>query len=309
MGEDRVAIGAVMEHLERAGIHSGDSATVLPPFSLQADVVLEIERVVRAIALELGVVGLMNAQLAVKGSDVYVLEVNPRASRTVPFVSKATGVPLARIATKVMLGKTLDELGVTDPPLTRHVAAKECVFPFKKLPGADTILGPEMRSTGEVMGVGETAARAYGKALRAIGVQMRVPRSGPQAEAAKVLLAVSEGGRIAAVEVARRLRALGYAICADRATAAALAASRIPCESLETAAAEASLRAGDVSVAVVTAEGDEETSRTRPLRTAALARGVPCFTTTALARAGCAALEEDDGSERVSSLQEWYARA
>src|SRR5262249_58107584 len=120
--------------------------------------------------------GVMNAQLAVKAWRVFVLEVNPRASRTVPFVSKATGVPLARIATKVMLGKSLDELGIVDQPLSRHVAAKECVFPFKKLPGVDTILGPEMRSTGEVMGVGPTVARAYGKALRAIGVQMTLPR-------------------------------------------------------------------------------------------------------------------------------------
>jgi carbamoyl-phosphate synthase large subunit len=126
----RVVIGAVMEHLERAGIHSGDSATLLPPCSLSAPIVAEVERVVRAIALELGVAGLMNAQLAVKGDQVYVLEVNPRASRTVPFVSKATGVPLARVATKVMLGTSLDELDVKDRNVPRHVAAKECVFPF-----------------------------------------------------------------------------------------------------------------------------------------------------------------------------------
>jgi carbamoyl-phosphate synthase large subunit len=305
----RVVIGAVMEHLERAGIHSGDSATVLPPFTLGSDVVLEIERIVRAMALELGVVGLMNAQLAVKDRRVFVLEVNPRASRTVPFVSKATGVPLARIATKVMLGKTLDELGVFEQPLTRHVAAKECVFPFKKLPGVDTILGPEMRSTGEVMGVGETAARAYGKALRAIGVQMRVPRrSTDSAGTPLVFLAVTEADRVAAVEIARRLRALGYSVAADPPTAAALKASRLACVMLASEQAEAEIREGRISVAVVTAEGDEETARTRPLRRAALGRGVPCFTTTALARAGCSALEEDDAIERVCSLQEWYAQ-
>ena len=302
----RVVIGAVMEHLERAGIHSGDSATVLPPFTLGADIVDEIERVVRQLALELGVVGLMNAQLAVKDGKVYVLEVNPRASRTVPFVSKATGVPLARIATKVMLGKTLDELGVTEQPLARHVAAKECVFPFKKLPGADTILGPEMRSTGEVMGVGETAARAYAKALRAIGVQLRAPRPG---ETAKALLSVSKSDRGIVVEIARRLRALGFSIAADKDTAAALSASRVPSEVLSTEAAEAALRDGAMAVAIVTAEGDDEVARTRPLRQTALARGIPCFTTTALARAGCSALEDDDGTERVRSLQEWYALA
>jgi carbamoyl-phosphate synthase large subunit len=303
---ERVVIGAVMEHLERAGIHSGDSATVLPPFTLRADVVDEIERIVRALALELGVVGLMNAQLAVKDGQVYVLEVNPRASRTVPFVSKATGVPLARIATKVMLGKTLDELGITDQPLGRHVAAKECVFPFKKLPGADTILGPEMRSTGEVMGIGETAARAYAKALRAIGVQLRAPRAGATA---KAFLAVSRSDHSVIVEIARRLRALGFTIVADPSTAAALSASRLPAQSLAPDAAEAALHNGDMAVAIVTAEGEEEITRTRPLRRAALARGIPCFTTTALARTGCSALEEDDGTEHVRSLQEWYALA
>ena len=300
----RVVIGAVMEHLERAGVHSGDSATVLPPFTLRADVVDEVERVVRALALELGVVGLMNTQLAVKDGKVFVLEVNPRASRTVPFVSKATGVPLARIATKVMLGKTLDDLGVDERPLTRHVAAKECVFPFKKLPGADTILGPEMRSTGEVMGLGETVARAYAKALRAIGVQLRAP--GPE-ETATALLAVSRSDRGAVVEIARRLRALGFAIAADPPTAAALSASRLRAEALSPEAAEAALGRGEIAVAIVTAEGDAEIALTRPLRRAALGRGIPCFTTTALARAGCAALEEDDGGERVRALQEWYA--
>jgi carbamoyl-phosphate synthase large subunit len=302
----RVVIGAVMEHLERAGIHSGDSATVLPPFTLDADIVLAIERIVRSLAIELGVVGLMNTQLAVKDGRVYVLEVNPRASRTVPFVSKATGVPLARIATKVMLGKTLDELGISDPPLGRHVAAKECVFPFKKLPGVDTILGPEMRSTGEVMGVGETTARAYGKALRGIGVHLRIPRPD---EKAKLLVVVTRADRVPAHDVARRLRALGYAIVADPETAKTLATSRIPCEAMTIEEAEAAIRQREITVAVVTAEGDDETERTKPLRRAALAHGVPCFTTTALARAGAAALEEDDGTDPVRALQEWYALA
>jgi carbamoyl-phosphate synthase large subunit len=304
----RVVIGAVMEHLERAGIHSGDSATILPPFTLAADVVFEIERVVRAIALELGVVGLMNTQLAVKGKEVFVLEVNPRASRTVPFVSKATGVPLARIATKLMLGKTLDDLGIDDPPLTRHSAAKECVFPFKKL-RADTILGPEMRSTGEVMGIGDTAARAYGRALRAIGIHLKAPRAGEGSESGKAFLSVSPHDRRNVVEIARRLRAVGFALTTDAPTAAALAPSRIPSTIVDTVAAEAALRNGDFQFALVTAEGDDEIASTRPFRTAALAGGVPCFTTTALARAGCSALEDDDGAERVSSLQEWYALA
>jgi carbamoyl-phosphate synthase large subunit len=248
----------------------------------------------------------MNTQLAVKGKEVFVLEVNPRASRTVPFVSKATGVPLARIATKLMLGKTLDELGIEDPPLTRHSAAKECVFPFKKL-RADTILGPEMRSTGEVMGIGDTAARAYGRALRAIGIHLKAPRAGNEAN--KAFLSVSSADRRNVVEIARRLRAVGFALTTDAPTAAALAPSRIPSTIVDADTAEAALRQNAFAFALVTAEGDDEIAQTRPLRTAALAGGVPCFTTTALARAGCSALEEDDGTERVTSLQEWYALA
>jgi carbamoyl-phosphate synthase large subunit len=303
----RVLVGAVMEHLERAGIHSGDSATLLPPSTLDATVVEEIEEIVRAIAIELGVVGLMNAQLAVKDGKVFVLEVNPRASRTVPFVSKATGVPLARIATKVMLGKTLDELGVQDRAVPRHVAAKECVFPFKKLTGSDTILGPEMRSTGEVMGIGETPARAYGKALRAIGVGTRRPRAADEDGA---LLAVTESDRGVVIEIARRLRAIGFALYADPDTGRALASARVPYRPLDgVEAAARALQTERITMAVVTAEGDAEIAETRVLRRTALAAGVPCFTTTALARAGCAALEQDDEREPVRALQDWYARA
>ena len=294
----RVVIGAVMEHLERAGIHSGDSATILPPFSLPGDVVNEIERVVRALAIEIGVVGLMNTQLAVKDGKVYVLEVNPRASRTVPFVSKATGVALARIATKVMLGKTLDELGVHDLPLTRHVAAKECVFPFKKLPGSDSTLGPEMHSTGEVMGVGETVARAYGKALRGIGAHIA---RGPGKRA---LFAVTAADRVPIVAIARRFRALGFDLVADDATSPVLAAARLPHE--KSTAPATVVRDGTVAVAVVTAEGDAEIARTSAIRRAALAVAVPCFTTTALVEMALSALEEDDGRSHVKPLQEWH---
>jgi carbamoyl-phosphate synthase large subunit len=304
----RVVIGGVLEHLERAGVHSGDSATILPPFSLRPEIVERIEAIVRAIALELGVVGLMNAQLAVKDGRVFVLEVNPRASRTVPFVSKAIGLPLARIATKVMLGQSLRELGIEDRPLPRHVAAKECVFPFKKLPGADTVLGPEMRSTGEVMGIGDTPARAYSKALRAIGASLSRPAA--NARAREVILCVTERDRMVAVELGRRLRALGFNVVAVGHTANALLASRIPHEPVSVAAAPAKLRSGAVALAIVTAEGDEETERTRSIRHAALSAGVVCFTTAALARLGCAALEQDDvasSADAVRSIQEWYA--
>src|SRR5262249_36892963 len=160
-----VIVGGIMEHIEEAGIHSGDSACALPPYSLAPAVIQEIGAIARAIARELGVVGLMNAQLAVQHGRVYVLEVNPRASRTVPFVSRATGVPLAKIAARVMVGRTLAELGIPDEP-TRipHVAVKESVFPFVKFPGVDTILGPEMRSTGEVMGIDAAFPLAFAKA-------------------------------------------------------------------------------------------------------------------------------------------------
>src|SRR5208282_845661 len=168
-------IGGIMQHIEQAGIHSGDSACVIPAFSLPDKVLATIESATKAMARELEVRGLMNVQFAVKDDEVYVLEVNPRASRTVPFVSKATGRPLARVAAMVMAGKTLDELEFTDVPAARHVAVKECVFPFKKLPGTDTILGPEMRSTGEVMGIADTFARAYEKALLSIGIRLTAP--------------------------------------------------------------------------------------------------------------------------------------
>jgi carbamoyl-phosphate synthase large subunit len=164
-----VVIGGVMEHVEPAGVHSGDSACALPPYSLAADVVEECKRIARVIAVELGVVGLMNVQLAVaSGGDVYVLEVNPRASRTIPFVSKAIGVPLAKVAARVMAGKTLAELGVKEV-VPRHVSVKEVVFPFVKFDGVDPLLGPEMRSTGEVMGIDEDFASAFGKAQLAAG--------------------------------------------------------------------------------------------------------------------------------------------
>jgi carbamoyl-phosphate synthase large subunit len=301
----RVVIGGVMEHLERAGVHSGDSATILPPQSFHGDLLEQIERTVRALAIELGVVGLMNAQLAVKDGHVFVLEVNPRASRTVPFVSKATGVPLARIATKVMLGATLDELGVTERHLPRHVAAKECVFPFRKLTGSDPVLGPEMRSTGEVMGIADSPARAYGKALRAIGAH--IPPPSPSRK--ELLLFATKKDHGAASELARRLRARGYEVVSVGAVDGALAKARVPHATLadDVAAAARKLASGSVALAMVTATGDAETALTAPLRRAALAAGVTCFTTAALAKLGVAALEEDgERREEVRSLQEWY---
>ncbi len=218
-----------MQHIEEAGIHSGDSSSVLPPHSLSPEIVLSIEEQTRMLALELGVVGLMNVQFAVKGGEVYILEVNPRASRTVPFVSKATGRPLAKIAAALMVGKTLDELGLDDAPVPRHTSVKESVFPFAKFPGADTILGPEMRSTGEVMGVAETFARAFGKALLASGIELALPERGGKRR--RVFISVKDEDKPAAIHIGRLAARARVRRCwRRRGTAAALARARVPVE-------------------------------------------------------------------------------
>jgi len=159
-GQETVVAG-IMEHIEQAGVHSGDSACILPPITLSPSILKEIEQETITIAAMLGVVGLLNIQYAVKDGEVYLLEVNPRASRTVPFVSKAIGLPLAKVATRVMLGKTLRQLGITKPPTPTHISVKEAVFPFNRFPGADILLGPEMKSTGEVMGIAPTFGLAF----------------------------------------------------------------------------------------------------------------------------------------------------
>ncbi|MGE5413593.1 MAG: carbamoyl-phosphate synthase large subunit, partial [Syntrophomonadaceae bacterium] len=211
-----VVVGGVMEHIEEAGIHSGDSACALPPYSLPADLIDEVKRQARMLATELAVVGLMNTQFAIHSGDVFVLEVNPRASRTIPFVSKAIGKPLAKIAAKVMTGKTLAELGMTEIE-PRHVSVKEVVFPFVKFEGVDTILGPEMRSTGEVMGIDSDFARAFMKSWIASGG--RVPTSGT------AFLSVREADKPALVQIARRLVHLGFDLVATHGTAAYLLAA------------------------------------------------------------------------------------
>ncbi|MDP8999719.1 MAG: carbamoyl-phosphate synthase large subunit, partial [Myxococcota bacterium] len=222
----RCVIGGVMQHIEEAGVHSGDSSSVLPAHSLSPEIVLSIEEQSRMLALELGVVGLMNVQFAVKGADVYILEVNPRASRSVPFVAKTTGRPLAKIAAMLMVGKTLDELGIDDAPVPRHTSVKESVFPFAKFPGADTILGPEMRSTGEVMGIAETFARAFGKAMLASGIDLALPVAGSARR--RAFISVKDEDKPAAIHIARRLRALGFEILATRGTAMALTRAWVP---------------------------------------------------------------------------------
>ncbi len=206
-----VVIGGVMEHIEEAGIHSGDSACSLPPHSLSKDIVKEIEKQTKSLAAELDVVGLMNVQFAVKGRDIYILEVNPRASRTVPFVGKATGVPLAKIAAKVMAGKTLKEVGFTEEKHIKHIAVKEAVFPFDRFHGVDTILGPEMKSTGEVMGIDEDFGLAFGKSQTSSG--NRIPLSG------KIFISLKDKDKQASVPIVRKLIELGLSVIATRGTA------------------------------------------------------------------------------------------
>jgi carbamoyl-phosphate synthase large subunit len=220
-----VVIGGMMEHIEQAGVHSGDSACSLPPYSLSKETQDEMRRQTVAMAHGLNVVGLMNVQFAIQkdernGAVVFVLEVNPRASRTVPFVSKATGRPLAKIAARCMVGQTLREQGVTGEIVPPYFSVKEAVFPFIKFPGVDTILGPEMKSTGEVMGVGDTFAEAFLKSQLAAGV--RLPQKG------KVFISLKDADKPRAIELAKILVDLGFTLVATRGTAAALHAAGVP---------------------------------------------------------------------------------
>jgi carbamoyl-phosphate synthase large subunit len=300
----RVVIGGVMQHIEEAGVHSGDSTSVLPPHSLPSSIVASIEEQTRQIALELGVVGLMNVQFAVQDDRVYVLEVNPRASRTVPFVSKATGRPLAKIAAKVMAGKTLDELGIHDAKPPSHVSVKESVFPFSKFPGVDIILGPEMRSTGEVMGIAATFARAFGKSLLASG--LRLPRAG------QAFISVKDDDKPAACVVARRLVALGFTIAATRGTAKALERAQIRAEVLNKVAEGSphvvdAMRSRSIVLVVNTTQGGKEVRDSYSLRRQTLLANIPYFTTMSAALAMVQTLEEGRDPE-VRSLQEWHSK-
>ncbi len=304
----RAVIGGVMQHIEAAGVHSGDSTSVLPPHTLGTPVVARIEEQVRALALELGVIGLMNVQFAVKDDEVYVIEVNPRASRTVPFVSKSTGRPLAKIAAQLMVGRTLDELGVEDGAIPMHVAVKESVFPFSKFPGVDTILGPEMRSTGEVMGIATTMPLAFGKSIEASGFPL--PTGG------RAFISVRDDDKVVACEVARRLRNLGFRIVATRGTAAAIEAARIPVERVNKVAEgpphiTEQMDAGRIHLVINTTQGTQEIRDSYSIRRHALLANIPYFTTMAAGVAVVGSLELRSllgPASQVRSVQEWHAR-
>ncbi len=296
-----------MEHIEEAGIHSGDSACSLPPYSLDDDILAELERQTGLLARALGVVGLMNVQFAIKDRDIYILEVNPRASRTVPFVAKATGVPIAKIAARVMAGETLAQLGLKRRPLMRHVAVKEAVFPFARFAGVDIILGPEMTSTGEVMGLDSDFPRAFAKSQLASGCVL--PTQGT------VFLSVREGDKPALVEVGRGLLAMGFKLTATSGTAKILRE-----HGLEVAVVNKVLEGrphcvdhmlnGEVQLVVNTTEGSQALQDSFSIRRTALVRNIPHYTTIAGARAAVEAIEAlRCGTLDVAPLQSYFNRA
>jgi carbamoyl-phosphate synthase large subunit len=285
---EAVLVGGVMEHVEQAGVHSGDSACCLPPHSLAPEMVQELRRQTEMMARALQVRGLMNVQFAIQGSDVYVLEVNPRASRTVPFVSKATGRPLAKIGALAMAGISLAAQGIRGTITPPYYSVKEAVFPFGKFPGVDTILGPEMKSTGEVMGVGESFGEAFVKSQLAAGV--RLPKDG------RAFISVRDGDKRAAVEVARELRELGFTVLATRGTAAALAAAGVAATPVNKVAEGRPhivdmIKNGEVNFIVNTVEDTRTAiSDSRSIRTTALQARVTYYTTIAGAKAACSGM-------------------
>ncbi|MEE8310818.1 MAG: carbamoyl-phosphate synthase large subunit [Candidatus Binatia bacterium] len=301
-----VVVGGIMEHIEMAGVHSGDSACSLPPWSLGAAVSDEIRRQVRELALDLGVLGLMNVQFAVAGDQVYVLEVNPRASRTVPFVSKAVGVPLAKLAARVMAGETLAELGFTNEIVPPFTSVKESVFPFIKFPGVDTLLGPEMKSTGEVMGIDPRFGIAFAKAEVAAG--------NPLPEGGTALVSVRAEDRAAIEEVARKLVGAGIRLLGTRGTAAFLRGCGIECDAVNKVREGSphtvdAIRSGEVSAVFNTVGTPESIQDSFSLRRAALESGVPYFTSTAAARAASEGVLLLGGSKpTVRALQDLHAK-
>jgi len=282
----QVIIGGIMQHIEQAGVHSGDSACSLPPYTLSAELQDELRRQTELMARGLKVVGLMNVQFAIQGETVYVLEVNPRASRTVPFVSKVCSLPLAKIAARCMAGKSLAEQGVTREIIPSYYAVKEAVFPFAKFPGVDTILGPEMKSTGEVMGVGKSFAEAFVKSQLAAGT--RLPSSGT------VFISVKQADRPKAIEVARELVDLGFKVVATKGTAAFLQEAGVTAVVPVNKVMEGRphvvdmIKNNEIALVINTVEERRQAILdSRSIRISALAAKVTIFTTIEGARAAC----------------------
>ncbi|QJY32957.1 carbamoyl-phosphate synthase large subunit [Diaphorobacter sp. JS3050] len=304
-----VFIGGVMEHIEQAGVHSGDSACSLPPYYLKAETVDEIKRQTTAMAHGLNVVGLMNVQFAIQETDdgdvIYVLEVNPRASRTVPFVSKATGIQLAKVAARCMAGQTLASQGITKEVTPPYFSVKEAVFPFVKFPGVDTILGPEMKSTGEVMGVGKTFGEAFVKSQ--LGAGTRLPRSG------KVFLTVKNADKQRAVAIARDLEAMGFELLATKGTAAAIEAAGVPVQVVNKVTEGRPhivdmIKNDEIAMVINTVEERRNAiADSRAIRTSSLLARVTTFTTIFGAEAAVEGMKHLDNLD-VYSVQELHAR-
>jgi carbamoyl-phosphate synthase large subunit len=299
---ERVLIGGIMEHIEQAGVHSGDSACSLPPHGLSRVLQDRVREQMRNLAKALDVKGLMNAQFAIKGEDIYILEVNPRASRTVPFVSKATGLPLARIAARCMVGQSLDAQGVKGERVPRFCAVKESVFPFVKFQGVDPLLGPEMKSTGEVMGVGRSFGEAFGKASMAAGDTL--PRTG------RAFISVRDADKAHAVQVGRALAELGFELIATRGTCAALHAEGVECRAVNKVTEGRPhvvdmIKNDEIHLIVNTTEGKQAIADSYTIRRTALKRKVTYTTTIAGAKAMTMALKESEALE-VHRLQDLH---
>jgi carbamoyl-phosphate synthase large subunit len=298
----RTIVGGIMQHVEEAGIHSGDSACAIPPPTLSEALIKELRQATQALASELKVCGLMNIQFAVKDGQVYVLEVNPRASRTVPFVSKATGVSLARIAARCMVGRSLDDQGLMQEPWPKHVSVKESVFPFRKFPGVDILLGPEMLSTGEVMGIDDDFPMAFAKSQMAASSDL--PLSGT------VFVSVAERDKDGILAVASKLKELGFKLVSTAGTARLLADAAIEAEMVrkvhEGRPNVLDLIANDeIALVINTPVGKGARSDEGRIRAAATARGVPCITTLAAARVAVQAIEALRSRElQVAALQD-----
>jgi carbamoyl-phosphate synthase large subunit len=299
-----VIIGAIMQHIEQCGVHSGDSACSLPPYSLDMKVQNEMREQVKQMALELGVVGLMNVQLAYQDGEIYVIEVNPRASRTVPFVSKCIGVSLAKVAARCQAGRTLAEQGFTHEIVPDYYSVKEAVFPFNKFPAVDPILGPEMKSTGEVMGVGDTFAEAYAKAQEGAGEA--IPSSGT------AFLSVRDFDKDGIVPVAKELAGLGFALVATRGTAKVIAAAGLEVKQVNKVAEGRPhivdmIKNDEINVVINTTEGRQAIRDSSSIRRSAENHNVYYTTTLAGATAICMALRFGPLRE-VRRLQELHRR-
>ncbi|HEV3187912.1 MAG TPA: ATP-grasp domain-containing protein, partial [Acidimicrobiales bacterium] len=307
-----VFVAGVMEHVEEAGVHSGDSACALPPQSLSEPVLTTLHEYTQKIAHALGVVGLINVQYAVKNEEVFVLEANPRASRTVPFVAKATGVPLAQVAVRVMMGHSLASLraeGVvpSSTPVPNYVSVKEAVLPFSRFPGVDTVLGPEMRSTGEVMGIGESFGIAFAKSQMAAGT--RLPDAG------QVFLSLADRDKVAGLELARQLVSLGFRLAATVGTAGYLRAHEVSVDTLVgkvglgdlAVDAVKMIASGEVQMVVNTPSGSSARSDGAAIRGACVSHGVACVTTLSAGFAAAKGIADTRAKGwRVRTLQELH---